>query len=102
VVEQAPLYYFVEASLVYSPFFLENTIKSCGSIPFSFTQKMPFFQQGQQFTLFKARKHFKSNHTTTSFLFQLNVRQIYPKTQVKKIVFVIIPQYTFVHFSEVS
>jgi len=37
-------------------------------------QKMPLFQQGQQFTLFKARKHFKCNHTTTGFLFQLNVR----------------------------
>jgi hypothetical protein len=43
--------------------------------PISFTQKMPSFKQGQQFTLFKARKHFKCYHTTTGFLFQLNVRQ---------------------------
>ncbi len=37
-------------------------------------EKMPFINEGQQFTLFKARKHFKCNHTTTSHVFQLNVK----------------------------
>jgi hypothetical protein len=48
---------------------------------------MPSFQQGQQFTLFKARKHFKSNHTTTGSLFQHNVKPTNPALIAKKDLF---------------